>query len=51
MARCFNYGKLAHLKKDCRQGVPRNSVFLEIIKTVGPSFLEYAEGMAKAALD
>ena len=25
--RCFNCGNKDHLKRDCRQGVPRNNVF------------------------
>lgn len=38
-------------EEDFRQGLTRDSVFLELVKIVGPNFLEYAEGMAKAALD
>lgn len=26
-ARCFNSGKPGHLKKGCRQGIPRNNFF------------------------
>jgi hypothetical protein len=48
--RCFNCDKQVHMKRDCRQGISRNIVFffIEIIQKEGPSFLEYAEGMAKA---
>ena len=26
-AKCFNCGRIVHLRRNCRQGIPRNSVY------------------------
>ena len=45
--KCFNCGRIEHLKRNCRQGIPRNNVFSGKGKMNVNKLLDYAEGVAK----
>ena len=46
--KCFNCGRIGHLTRGCRQGVPRNNVSFGNDPNRGPKLLDYAEDVAKA---
>ena len=48
--KCFNCSKQGHLKRDCKQGIPRNNVFSNHNPNRMPSLLDYIEGVAKAGI-
>ena len=47
-AKCFNCGRIGHLKRDCRQGVPRNNVSSGNGKNKSINLLYYMGSVAKA---
>ena len=45
--KCFNYGKQGHLKRDHKQGVPRDNFFSKHNPFRAPLPLDYADSVAK----